>query len=62
MSATQKTDIVSREQNVQGVLRLTLNEDGRRNALSEAMMKRLGDELNSAASDQTVRVIGLAAR
>jgi enoyl-CoA hydratase/carnithine racemase len=40
-----------------GVLRLTLNDPGKRNALSQAMMTALGDALASAADDRNVRVV-----
>ena len=45
-----------------GVLRLTLNDHQRRNALSEAMLARLSEALASAAADDSVRVIIIAAR
>ncbi|MCA3575278.1 MAG: enoyl-CoA hydratase [Aestuariivirga sp.] len=44
-----------------GVLRLTLNDAGTRNSLSEAMMAALGSALDAAAADPSVRVIVLAA-
>ncbi|HTT84901.1 MAG TPA: enoyl-CoA hydratase [Rhizomicrobium sp.] len=44
-----------------GVLRLVMNRPGARNALSEALMSALQDRLDSAARDQAVRVIVLAA-
>jgi enoyl-CoA hydratase/carnithine racemase len=44
-----------------GVLRLTLNDAGTRNSLSEAMMTELQASLNAAAADPSVRVIVLAA-
>jgi enoyl-CoA hydratase/carnithine racemase len=44
-----------------GVLRLTLNDDQRRNALSVDMLSQITDELASAANDTSVRVIVLAA-
>ncbi len=44
-----------------GVLRLTLNDPARRNALSEAMMTALGDALERANHNTDVRVIILAA-
>ena len=40
-----------------GVLRLTLDDQASRNALSQSMMNVLGDEINSATSDKRVRVI-----
>lgn len=44
-----------------GVLRLTLNDMGKRNALSEAMLAQLGDAFAHATSDPAVRVVILAA-
>lgn len=44
-----------------GVLRLTLNDHQRRNALSVDMLSQITDELASAANDTSVRVIVLAA-
>lgn len=45
----------------QGVLRLTLNDVGRRNALSEAMLVKLASVFGEAGADPSVRVIVLAA-
>jgi len=53
--------LVLRELSDQGVLRLTLNDERRRNALSEAMLDRLRDEFVQAGNDPAVRVIVLAA-
>ena len=55
------TDILLREQNEQGILRLTLNDAGRRNALSEAMLGALLDAVTAAGEDPSVRVVILAA-
>lgn len=44
-----------------GILRLTLNDVGRRNALSEAMLARLDAAIAEAGADPSVRVIVLAA-
>lgn len=44
-----------------GILRLTLNDQKRRNALSEAMLAQLSAAFTRAAADSTVRVIVLAA-
>lgn len=44
-----------------GVLRLTLNDAGTRNSLSEAMMAELQAALDGAAADPQVRVVVLAA-
>ena len=45
----------------QGILRVTLDDPARRNALSEAMLDQLGAILADAAIDAGVRVIVLAA-
>ena len=45
----------------QGVLRLTLDDVGRRNALSEAMLVKLASAFVEAGADPAVRVIILAA-
>jgi enoyl-CoA hydratase/carnithine racemase len=44
-----------------GILRITLNDTKRRNALSEEMMGELADAFQQAESDSAVRVIILAA-
>lgn len=44
-----------------GILRLTLNDAARRNALSEAMLEKLGAAVAAAGSDPAVRVVILAA-
>ncbi len=44
-----------------GILRLTLNDTARRNALSEAMLKKLADSFADAGANPLVRVIILAA-
>jgi len=44
-----------------GILRLTLDDPSRRNALSEAMMTRLTDAFTDAGANPAVRVIILAA-
>ena len=49
-----------REQTNEGVLRLTMNDQKNRNALSEAMMNNLIEELTKAASNQSIRVIVIA--
>jgi len=61
MPETENTEIILQELTESGVLRLTLNDNGRRNALSEAMLERLGEIMRSSASDSSVRVIVLAA-
>lgn len=55
------SDVLLRELDNLGVLRLTLNDVGRRNALSEAMLGALGTAFAEAGDDPTVRVIVLAA-
>ena len=49
-----------REQTNEGVLRLTMNDQKNRNALSGAMMNNLIEELTKAASDKSIRVIIIA--
>ena len=44
-----------------GILRLTLNDNKRRNALSSEMLAQLSAALTEAADDVRVRVIVLAA-
>lgn len=50
-----------RELDDRGILRLTLNDVRRRNALSEAMLTALGEAFAAADSDPSVRVVILAA-
>ena len=61
ISSAQADDILLQEMTDVGVLRLTLNDAKRRNALSEEMMAELSSVLDSAASDANVRVVILAA-
>lgn len=56
-----EAEILLSEMDANGVLRLTMNDAGRRNALSEAMLTRLGNAFAGAAEDRSVRVIILAA-
>ena len=53
--------ILLREQVGTGILCLTLNDIGRRNALSEAMLTVLADAVTAASSDPGTRAIILAA-
>ena len=53
--------ILLRETNSKGILRLTLNDTERRNALSMNMLSLLRTALDEAAEDTSVRVIILAA-
>ena len=57
----QKDDILLKDLHDTGVLRLTLNDVARRNALSEAMLDRLGTAFAEAGRDPAVRVVILAA-
>ena len=57
----QKGDILLRDLDADGILRLTLNDVGRRNALSEAMLAELGAAFVEAGTNPSVRVIILAA-
>jgi len=57
----ESSDILLREQDSDGVLRLTLNDQRRRNALSMDMLGRLREAMDHAATDASVRVIVLAA-
>ena len=54
-------DILLRELDHDGILRLTLNDARRRNALSEAMLEELGAALAEAGTSPSVRVVILAA-
>ncbi len=53
-------NILHSEQTAEGVLRLTMNDQKNRNALSEAMMNNLIEELTKATSNQSIRVIIIA--
>ena len=53
--------ILLRDLSDDGILRLTLNDAKRRNALSEAMLAALGTAFTEAGRDPSVRVIVLAA-
>ncbi|MFM7656088.1 MAG: enoyl-CoA hydratase [Paracoccaceae bacterium] len=57
----QDSDILLCELDDHGILRLTLNDARRRNALSETMLTRLGTALADAGSNRDVRVAVLAA-
>ncbi|UOA27865.1 enoyl-CoA hydratase [Pseudosulfitobacter sp. DSM 107133] len=57
----QSTDILLQDLGEDGILRLTLNDVKRRNALSEAMLAALGTAFAQAGDDPSVRVIILAA-
>ena len=53
--------ILIKEEFGNGILRLTINNLDQKNALSESMIQILTDELEAAASNQSIRVIVLAA-
>lgn len=57
----RKNDILLSDLDDDGILRLTLNDVARRNALSEAMLTELGRALTEAGADPSVRVVILAA-
>lgn len=59
--SAEQTEILLEEREDPGIVRLTLNDVARRNALSDAMMARLRETLDRVARDETVRVIVLAA-
>jgi enoyl-CoA hydratase/carnithine racemase len=54
-------NILVSNQDANGILRLTLNDIARRNALSEAMLVELGVAFDAANSNKDVRVVILAA-
>lgn len=54
-------DILLRNLDANGILRLTLNDVGRRNALSKVMLAELDAAFGDSGSDPEVRVIVLAA-
>lgn len=60
-NTAMKSDIIFSEQDDNGILRLTLNDVRRRNALSEAMLTKLGSVFAEAGKNTSVRVIILAA-
>lgn len=57
----QDSDILLSDLDDHGILRLTLNDSRRRNALSEAMLNRLAAAFADAADNAAVRVVVLAA-
>lgn len=60
-NTAMKSDIIFSEQDDYGILRFTLNDVRRRNALSEAMLTKLGSAFAEAGKNTSVRVIILAA-
>ncbi len=57
----KESDILLRDLDGDGILRLTLNDARRRNALSEAMLTELAAAFAGAVADPSVRVVILAA-
>jgi enoyl-CoA hydratase/carnithine racemase len=62
INVVNENDLVLRELAEGGILRVTMNDMKRRNALSEEMLAALADALQFAESDSSVRVIILAAK
>ena len=60
-SAQYDAKILLNEQSSSGILRLTLNDPDRRNALSEEMLAAFADALDQATDNPDVRVLILAA-
>lgn len=60
-NTNEEQTILLREIDDSGVLRLTLNDTAKRNALSEAMIATLATTFAEASDDASVRVIVLAA-
>ena len=61
MSKTPATQNILLKEQDEGILRLTLNDAARRNALSEIMLTELGAAFAAASKDRSVRVVILAA-
>ena len=57
----ENLNILIKEKSEKGVLRLTMNNSDQKNPLSESMMSMLMGEIKAASSDQSIRVIVLAA-
>ena len=57
----ENLNILIKEKSDKGVLRLIMNNSDQKNPLSESMMSVLMDEIKGASSDQSTRVIVLAA-
>jgi len=54
---SDRSGILLHELQKSGILRLTLNDERRRNALSEAMLTQLGDAVRTAGENPAIRVI-----
>ena len=61
MPDTPPTDLLLTRRDARGVLTLTLNQPGRFNVLSEAMLIALQAAVDAAAADEGLRVLVLAA-
>ena len=57
----ENINILIKEKSDKGVLRLIMNNTDQKNPLSESMMSMLIEEIKRASSDQSIRVIVLAA-
>ena len=55
------SDPIQQELSRDGILRLTMNDKKRRDALSEEMMAGLSESINQASTNNAVRVIVIAA-
>ncbi|MBF9021524.1 enoyl-CoA hydratase [Rhodobacterales bacterium HKCCA1058] len=62
MTIASQTNILDSALDARGILRLTLNDEKRRNALSEAMLNRLFEAIHAAGDDPEVRAVILASR
>ena len=58
----EEEPLILRSQDARGVVTLTLNRPQAFNALSEAMLAQLQRELDAIASDESVRVVVIAAK
>jgi len=59
---SENLKILIKEKSDKGVLRLVMNNLDYKNALSKKMMGMLADEIKSASSDKSIKVIVLAAK
>ena len=57
----ENLNILIKEKSEKGVLRLTMNNSDQKNPLSQKLMNTLIDEIKEASSDQSIRIIVLAA-
>ena len=58
----ENLNMLIKEKSDKGVMRLMMNNSDQKNPLSEGMMSMLMDEIEGASSDQSIRVIVLAAK